>query len=311
MRAAVVVVLIGVVIVVSRAVRHPDGSAAGKIQREFSGQTMGTWYTVKAVELPVEADEDREATLRSAIEEQLEDVNAKMSTYRDDSEVSRFNQSESTTPFPVSDETLAVFSKAQQLAESSGGAFDITVGPLVNAWGFGPGERTLEGPGDDELAALRARVGFRNVEVGDAAIRKLRPDVYCDLSAIAKGYAVDRVGLALGDLGCDHYMVEVGGEVRTKGLNGDGVPWRIAIEKPDPEGRAIHRVLPLSGLAMATSGDYRNYYETEGARLSHTIDPRTGRPIAHKLASVSVVHEECAMADGFATTMMVLGPEDG
>ncbi|MDQ1257488.1 MAG: FAD:protein transferase [Candidatus Hydrogenedentes bacterium] len=279
----------------------------------FAGETMGTTYSVKVFAAP-EAWSGLSERVGPAIQAALDLVNDRMSTYRPDSELSRFNQLQDTAPFSMSRDTLAVFEVAQRVSEVSGGAFDVTIGPLVNAWGFGPGERTVTGPSEDELAALRGRVGYRKLELDAAAstVRKTQPDLYCDLSAVAKGYGVDRVVKALEDLGIASYMVEVGGEVRTRGLKA-GRPWRIAIAKPVPDQQAHDRIFPMppEGLALATSGDYRNFYELDGIRLSHTIDPSTGRPITHNLASVSVFHANCADADAYATAFMVLGPEKG
>ena len=282
-------------------------------ERAVSGETMGTTFTVKVVTTPGSGRRSQLAKLPDTVHACLDSVNQKMSTWLPDSELSRFNQYEGSEPFQMSRETLRVIRHARRVSEVSGGAFDITVGPLVNAWGFGPEEGILEGPSDAELAALRERVGYDKLEVdlSTSTVRKTRPDIYCDLSAIAKGYAVDKVAAALDDLGFENYMVEVGGEVKANGVNAKGIPWQIGIERPVPGARAVHKVVPLSGMAMATSGDYRNYYEKDGIRLSHTIDPRTGRPVAHKLASVSVVHKECAWADAYATALMVLGPDAG
>lgn len=271
----------------------------------YSGATMGTTYTVKVVD-PMQ---DPEA-VSAAIEAELDRVNARMSTYLEDSELSRFNAHAATDPFAVSPETFEVFELAQAISESSGGAFDITVGPLVNAWGFGPD--AFENPPDDaEIAALLAHVGYGKLELDASTqtVRKTDAAVYCDLSAIAKGYGVDRVAMALESIGFAHYMIEVGGEVRTAGQNERGMPWQIAIEKPVESGRAIHKIVPLSGQALATSGDYRNVQEIDGSRYTHTIDPRTGRPVAHKLASASVLSDSCAKADGWATALMALGPD--
>jgi thiamine biosynthesis lipoprotein len=236
-----------------------------------------------------------------------------MSTYQPSSELSQFNSSRATEPFPVSAETLQVFAEAQRISAATGGAFDITVGPLVNLWGFGPNAKPLMIPADEEVERLRPRIGWSRIEVDTAlsTIRKSEPEMYCDLSAIAKGYAVDRVAEGLAALGLADTMVEVGGEVRTRGRNAAGEPWRIAIERPDTAQRAFQEVVPLSDLAMATSGDYRNFYEQDGVRFSHTIDPRTGRPIQHRLASVSVIDPVCMRADGYATALMVLGEEEG
>lgn len=272
---------------------------------------MGTVYNVKVVLAPEK--QGLAPQIPALLDAALQDVNDKMSTYKKDSELSRFNQSTETTPFAVSKGTAEVFAMSLQVSQESGGAFDVTVGPLVNAWGFGPPDTGDKAPSEEELTALRARVGYHNLSVDLAAntITKARADIYCDLSAIAKGYAVDKATEALEGLGIKDYMVEVGGEVRVAGLKADGSRWRIAIEMPDPDTRTVERVLELSNIALATSGDYRNFFEKDGVRFSHTIDPSTGRPIAHKLASVSVLHEKCAMADAYATAINVLGPEKG
>ena len=281
---------------------------------EFTGQTMGSTYSVKVV-VPPERWAAIAENVGPAIQAELDLVNGRMSTYRPDSELSRFNQFAETTPFSMSRETIEVFQLAQQVSEASGGAFDVTVGPLVNAWGFGPEERSLQGPSDEELAKLRERVGYHMLEIDAAAstVRKARPDIYCDLGAVAPGYAVDRVAEALERLGINNYMIEVGGEVRTRGDKGGG-GWHIGIERPESGFQeAIYKRIAMSpeGMAMATSGDYRNYYEVAGVRLSHTIDPKTGRPIAHHLASVTVLAATCAVADAYATAINVLGPEKG
>ena len=272
---------------------------------------MGTTFTVKVV--AGNLSDEQLYSLRHAVESELEKVNSKMSSYLRSSELSRFNQFRGTDPFPVSQETLDVFVEARRISAATGGAFDVTVGPLVRAWGFGPGERPPEAPSSTDLKQLRARIGWDKIEMDEqsSTIRKLQADVECDLSAIAKGYAVDRVSEAVQALSYGEHMVEVGGEVRTSGRNAAGQPWRIGIERPDDAGRTPYRALPLEGLSMATSGDYRNYFERGGQRFSHTIDPRTGRPVRHGLASVSVVHERCVAADGWATALMVLGETDG
>ena len=267
---------------------------------------MGTTFTVKVVAGNL-SDEQLDS-LQRVVESELENVNSKMSTYLPVSELSRFNEFRRTDPFSVSQETLDVFVKARRISAATRGAFDVTVGPLVRAWGVGPGQRSREVPTSTDLKQLRARIGWDKIEIDEASstIRKLHPEVECDLSAIAKGYAADRVSEALRALAYRD-MVEVGGEVRTSGRNAAGQPWRIGIERPDDAGRTPYRTLPLEGLSMATSGDYRNYYEKDGQRFSHTIDPRTGRPVQHRLASVSVIHERCVAADGWATALMVLG----
>jgi len=278
---------------------------------EFSGSTMGTTYSVKLVGADLTGQE--RTSLANQIDETLGQVDALMSTYDADSELSNFNRHRSPQPFRVSDETLAVFRVAQQVSEMSGGAFDITVGPLVAAWGFGASDRPPEPPSPEELAKLRERVGYRKISLHptDPWIVKLHPEIECDLSAIAKGYGVDRVAEALIARGHRNFLIEVGGELRAGGTKDDAQPWRVGIERPDAEIRTTERILSLRDMALATSGDYRNYYEVDGTRISHTIDPREGRPIRHHLASVSVLHPEAIWADALATTLNVLGPEEG
>ena len=287
--------------------RH-GGAAAPQL--EFRGPTMGTTFTAKIA--GPRLSETAAAAARDAVAGALDSVVAKMSTYLPDSELSRFNRHAAGTPFAMSDDTLAVFALAQQVSLATDGAFDITVAPLVDAWGFGPG-RAHRVVGAAEAAALAARVGWRGIAVdvtaGTAA--KVRADLRADLSGIAKGFAVDRAARALDALGIADYMIEAGGEVRTRGWNAEGRPWRIAIERPDATPQRPHFVVPLSGLSMATSGDYRIYFEEGGRRYSHEIDPATGQPIRHGLASVSVVAPECGYADAMATALIVLGPDKG
>ena len=265
---------------------------------------MGTSYRVTVPEpLPATA-----AALAAIAVSELERVDALMSTYREDSELSRFNRHDSTDPFPVSPQTIEVLSVAMQVSEATSGAFDVTVGPLVDAWGFGPVE-AAEPPSNEQVAQLRSRTGWSKLELntGERTIRKAVPGLRCDLSAIAKGYAVDRVASALEGLGCRDYMVEVGGEVRAAGSNAAGDPWRIGIERPDPSGRTVQRILQLRDESVATSGDYRNFREDNGVRQSHILDPRSGRPVAIGVTSATVLDASATRADAFATALRVLG----
>ncbi|MFO1317653.1 MAG: FAD:protein FMN transferase [Burkholderiales bacterium] len=276
----------------------------------FGGPAMGSTYTVKIAGPRLAAS--AEVAAQRAVEAALGDVVARMSTYDANSELARFNRHPSVAPFALSADTLAVLALAQEVSAATDGAFDVTVAPAVDAWGFGPTKvaRVVAG---DELAALAPRVGWRMLALdprsGTAA--KARPDVRADLSGIAKGWAVDRAAAALDAQGIADYMVEAGGEVRTRGRNAAGQPWQIAIERPDAEPQRAHRIVPLSGLAMATSGDYRIWFERDGTRYCHEIDPVTARPVAHGLASVSVVARDCGYADAMATGLFVLGPERG
>ncbi|MEM8934359.1 MAG: FAD:protein FMN transferase, partial [Acidobacteriota bacterium] len=296
----------------------PTGSGVGeRLLYRFEGSTMGTYFVVKVVESADEPlSELVQAEVGEAIEQQLDEVNDLMSTWLDDSELSRFNQWISTERFTVSPPTFEVMHAAIEIGEATGGALDVTIGPLVDAWGFGPSGRPTDEsrPDDETIQTLLDGTGLEHLALDPATpdgVEKRIPELEVELSSLAKGYAVDRVADALVTAGYSDLMVEVGGEVRTVGTNLEGRPWRMAIERPSAELGKIQRVVPLSGLAMATSGDYRNYREVDGERVSHLLDPRTGRPIGHKLASVSVVDRTCLRADGLSTALMVMGPDEG
>ncbi|MDN3700074.1 FAD:protein FMN transferase [Vibrio artabrorum] len=277
-------------------------------QVHLSGPTMGTSYNIKYInsdELP----ESKE--IHTEIDRILEDVNDKMSTYRDDSELSRFNQYKGSDAFKVSEQMATVVKEAIRLNGLTQGALDVTVGPLVNLWGFGPEARRDIVPTEEELAARKARVGIQHLSIKGNMLSKDLPDLYVDLSTIAKGWGVDVVADYLDSIGIHDYMVEVGGEIRLKGLNRDGVGWRIAIEKPTVDKRTVQEIIEPGDMAIATSGDYRNYFERDGVRYSHIINPETGNPIRHKVVSVTVLNSSSMTADGLSTGLMVLGEKKG
>ncbi|MCA9016331.1 MAG: FAD:protein FMN transferase [Planctomycetaceae bacterium] len=272
---------------------------------------MGTLYHVTICTRP--ADTVKESELQQSVDQLLQEINQQMSTYINTSELSRFNQAEPDQWIEVSPTVVKVVDAGLKLSKESDGAFDMTVGPLVNLWHFGPdpGKKTL--PADSRIEAARKSVGYQHIEVrhDPPALKKLIPDVYLDLSAIAKGYAVDAVGEYLESQTIENYLVEIGGEMRARGHNDRGLPWTVGIEKPVSETRVVQSIVPLANLSMATSGNYRNFFEVDGVSYAHTIDPRTGRPVKHMLASVSVVGETCMNCDAVATCLMVLGPEAG
>lgn len=288
---------------------RPPPPAATSGQR-FSGQTMGGSYTVRlagAALSPARLDR-----LQADVQDALDAVDQRMSLYRPDSELMRFNRHAASTPLALSPELMTVLHAGQQVAELSGGAFDVTVAPLVLAWGFGS-EARHGLPDAAVLQQRRANTGHRHLEL-DAArglATKHLPGLQADLGGIAKGYGVDRAAAVLQAQGCAHYMVEVGGELRTAGRNAQGRPWQIGIEEPDAVPQRARLVVPLSGAAMATSGDYRIYFEEGHRRYSHEIDPKSGEPIAHGLASVTVVAADCMQADALATALIVMGPGAG
>ena len=276
----------------------------------ITGPTMGTTYAVTLHLADVEIDA---ATLQSQIDNLLERINGQMSTWRADSELSRFNNSRDPGWFPVSAETAYVVEAAAAISALSDGAFDVTVGPIVNLWGFGPEGNNAGPPSEEQIQGTMARVGYRNLAVraSPSALRKQHPEVHVDLSAIAKGFAVDEVARLLDERQIQSYLVEIGGELRARGSKADGSPWRVAIEQPQSGERSAQSIVALRDHAIATSGDYRNYVEKDGKRYSHTINPRTGWPIVHGLASVSVITASAMRADALATAIMVMGPEEG
>ena len=276
----------------------------------YSDAIMGTSFTIKVPALPGSTTSDE---LKIQIKTLLDRLNEQMSTYQQDSELSQINKNQSTEWLTVSESLYAVLKEAKSVSEISKGAFDITVGPLVNLWGFGPDDMSFIAPEDKLIVEQLTKIGSKHLYLNDKTqeISKGLPELYFDLSAIAKGYAVDQVGLLLEKQGIADYMVEIGGELRLKGNNIDNKPWRIAIEKPIEGKRIIQKVLPLTNVSLATSGDYRNFFEVDGVRFSHTIDPRSGRPITHKLASITILSDTTIKADALATALMVLGPIEG
>lgn len=275
----------------------------------FNGATMGTTWSVKTVGLPDGVTDKR---LHSDIRLLLESVNNQMSTWQPDSDISAFNNAEAGSWQQLPPDFFKVLDYALWLAGETGGAYDPTVGPLVNLWGFGPGREDFQPPSEQAVRAARERTGWQKLEL-DARGRAARQPggIYLDLSSVAKGYAVDKLAGFLSTLGVDAFLVEIGGELQARGKKPGGVPWRVAIEQPLRGERQADRVVELTDLAIATSGDYRNFREVNGELYSHTIDPRTGYPVKHQLALVSVLHESCMEADALATALEVLGPEEG
>ena len=276
----------------------------------LSGQTMGTTWSV--VMLPNPDGTDAEA-LNQLLQKRLIQINGLMSTYDPYSEVSRFNNQTGTDWFPIAEETAQVIELSQEISRLTDGAFDISVGPLVELWGFGSTKRGEHIPTDEQVRESLARVGYKNIHLRrePAAIRKQIPELQIDLSAVAKGHAVDALAEILGQQGINNYLVEIGGELQISGHRSDGGPWQIAIEKPLEDAREVSTIFPITDTALATSGNYRNFFLENGQRYAHTLDPVTGKPTRHKLASVTVLDQTSARADALATALMVLGEERG
>jgi thiamine biosynthesis lipoprotein len=276
----------------------------------FQGRTMGTTYSVVVTRLPAGV---ARADLASAIDETLAEVNRHLSTWDPTSEISAFNASRSTAPVPVSPPLGRVVAISEEVATESGGAFDVTVGPLVRAWGFGTDAPAAGVPDEASLAALRLEIGHDKLVLApdERSLRKRLPGLEIDVAAVAPGYAVDLIAGRFDALGVRDYLVELGGELRARGLSPEGRPWRVAVEAPLRGERKPYALVELDGMSASTSGDYRDFRVVGGQRYSHTIDPRSGRPITHDLASVCVVQPSAAYADAWATALMVLGPEEG
>jgi len=276
---------------------------------ELTGLTMGTSYSVAAVDHSKSVDK---AELQNAIDSSLQLVNAQMSNWDASSEISRFNASASTAPMTVSNELAAVMQAAQDVHVASEGRFDVTLGGLIDLWGFGAGQTRTTSPSEAEIAAVQGTYGHSNtLKVAGNSLQKLQPGAEVYLSAIGKGFGVDQVARTIESFGIKDYMIEIGGDLYTAGLNPDGMPWQIGIETPVAYDRGVQQVVSVSGLGMATSGDYRNYFEQDGVRYSHILDGTTGRPVTHKTASVTVLTGNAMLADAWATAMLVLGTERG
>jgi len=283
-----------------------EGSA-GKLE-EWAGKTMGP-ITYKVIVM-AESSQNL-SSVKQEVTDTLERINARMSTYQPDSEVTRFNRSESTDWFEVSKETAEVVQRAQELSRDSDGAFDVTVKPLVELWNFGAGRGEFKLPDEHVIQSTREQIGWEKLEVrlDPPALRKRDARIQIDLSAIAKGYAVDAVAANLQAAGFKNYFVEIGGEAVARGRKPDSAAWRVGVERPQDIGQSVQRIVELNDRAIATSGDYRNFAIVDGQRYSHEIDPATGWPIRNQVASASILAPDCMTADGLATAVMVLGPE--
>lgn len=275
----------------------------------FSGMTMGTTWIVQVSQLPeTVSNED----LNADIETLLEQVNDEMSTWRENSDISRFNRLPAGESLEIPHGFVSVLSLSLELAEQSGGAFDPTVGPLVNLWGFGPEGRVSQAPDEESLAATRQRVGYQRLAFDPQSHSLTQPGgLYLDFSSIAKGWGVDVVAEHLIELGIEGFLVDIGGDMRMQGARPDGKGWRIAIERPVPGTREIFQIIQPGNAAIATSGTYRQYFESGERRYSHTIDPRTGFPVEHPAISITVIADNATRADGLATALGVLDPDEG
>ncbi len=277
----------------------------------FDGTTMGTTYQVKIVAGYFK----NTSGLKEKIDGRLQAINQSMSTYIPDSEISRFNAMQDTREkLAVSNDFLEVMLAARDIYEKTGGAWDGTIKPLLNLWGFGSTRQTHQVPDEVEIKKQMGWVGFDHINIfPEGYLQKKKKTLTLDLASIAKGYAVDQVSDLLQTAGMENFLVEIGGEVFASGYRKDGQPWCVGINQPSASASTtdVYRAVPLLNRAMATSGDYRNFFEADGKRFSHLIDPRTGYPVDNRVVSVSIVADTCMFADGLATAIMVMGREHG
>lgn len=274
---------------------------------KITGSTMGTTYNVI-----IESNQIDPQEVYDDIEVELEDINQLMSTYIPDSEINRFNTLNDQSCFRFSDKTWEVLLVSKKVYQQTDGAFDITLGPLISRWGFDAEEFETKVPSQNEINQLLTKVGTDKLQfdLANQCISKTLPDITINLSAIAKGYAVDRVTQIVKNHGIDNYLVEIGGETKGKGVNPSSFAWRVAIERPVNAKQQKMLIVSLADTSIATSGDYRNYFEVAGQRFSHTIDPKTGFPVTHALTSVSVIHPSNMYADAYATALTVMGSQN-
>lgn len=275
----------------------------------LEGKTMGTFWRVSVVDM----DKARAEDLRKKVQTLLDADDRLLSTWKNDSALMRFNHSRSTSPWPVSEAMADIVTESLRIGRKTLGAMDITVGPLVNLWGFGPDKQPVKTPTQVQIDAAKALTGLDKLTVINRAdrqyLQKSIPDLYVDLSTVGEGYAADHLARLMIEEGISRYLVSVGGALVSRGMNADGHPWRVAIQKPTDRENAVQAIVDINGHGISTSGSYRNYYELDGQRISHVIDPQTGRPITHKLVSVTVIAPTALEADGWDTGLMVLGSE--
>ncbi|MFN1127370.1 FAD:protein FMN transferase ApbE [Lelliottia nimipressuralis] len=287
----------------------PSAKPAAPAATVLEGKTMGTFWRVSIMNV----DARRADELRGKIQSQLDADDQLLSTYKNDSALMRFNLSNSTSLWPVSEAMADIVTEALHIGYKTNGAMDITVGPLVNLWGFGPTKQPEKIPDQAQIDDARARTGLQHLTVinqyGQQYLQKDIPDLFVDLSTVGEGYAADHLAALMTQEGISRYLVSVGGALVSRGLNASDQPWRVAIQKPTDTQNAVQAVVDINGHGISTSGSYRNYYELDGKRLSHVIDPQTGRPIEHNLVSVTVIAPTALEADTWDTGLMVLGPE--
>jgi thiamine biosynthesis lipoprotein len=274
---------------------------------ELSGYAQGTTYHIKLAHDPGTTQLEQ---IRLQVTAELDQIDSQMSNYRQDSEISRLNEQETTQWLSVSPEIMELLTIAQIVYQRSEGCYDLTIKPLFDLWGFADHDNRV--PSDQEIAELLPQIGMSLLEIDQAGqrIRKEHPKIKIDLSSIAQGYSVGRVTQRLEQLGVTEYLVEIGGEMFVKGRKANGDNWRIGVETPIAGERGLHKVIQIyepQGTAVMTAGTYRNYFVDHGQQYSHILSPQTGKPVNHQLRSVTVVHNDPTWADAWDTALLCVG----
>lgn len=284
-----------------------SGCGNGDSLERFDGPTMGSRYSIQYVR---HSSTPGPKAVQAEVEKILAEVDQQMSTYCSDSDIERFNDLPANHCQKMPEPILELVRVGEQLSSQSEGSYDLTVEPLLNLWGFGPQAREEKVPSAEALAEVRQRVGHSHLRIdGDQLCKDAAVEV--DFNSIAAGYAVDTIAAKLEAMGIHNYLAEATGELKAAGKKLDGSPWRVALEEPRDDQQVAERIIAVDGYGVSTSGDYRNYFEQDGRRYSHTFDARTGAPVLHTLASVTVIHPSALMADGLSTLLLILGPERG
>ena len=279
---------------------------------QLKGNTMGTYYLIQVIDVPIEL---KIKNIELEIKDTLKKANKILSNWDKNSEISIINKTFKTTAIKISDELNEVFKSAKEINAKSNGFFDLTLDPIIELWGFGYKNKQMQKiPKDNQIKSVLSLIGqksFLKMNFANNELTKRNKDIKINLSSIAKGYGIDLIGKKLDQLGIDNYIINIGGDILTKGYNSKKENWVIGIENPNLKEKLIKEIVNLTNKGLATSGDYKNFFTKNGKRYSHIISPKTGKPITHSTKSVTVIHENSMKADGWATAFLALGSLEG
>ena len=279
---------------------------------QIKGNTMGTYYFIEVIDVPIEL---KIKNIELEVKNTLKKANKILSNWDKDSEISIINKTNKTTAIKISDELNEVFKTAKEINAKSNGFFDLTLDPIIELWGFGYKSKQMQIiPKDNQIKNILSLIGqksFLEMNFNNNQLIKKNKDIKINLSSIGKGYGIDLIGKKLDQLGINNYIINIGGDILTKGYNSKKENWVIGIENPNLKEKLIKEIVNLTNKGLATSGDYKNFFTKDGKRYSHIINPKTGKPIMHSTKSVTVIHENSMKADGWATAFLALGSLEG